>query len=657
MRPAGFLRSSAGMSQGSSRPVPGQAREAARSGLEAPGTGLPSGAAPAKRLSPGTVLALQRQVGNRQVQRLLGPAPRPAIMRQDFGSDTGTVSAGAAEPPQTAAGAGGGGPSVATSPQNPASGIDWVGLLTGDTALNLTRTALEFGRLIPGAGLIPGAAADVIEGFQDVRQIAGEAEAHPIATRLALGLILSRDLVALVNNAIGHFAYVTQLAQNGLIVSGVAIPLTPLSAAALEELLFIKQVPNGLQIAFDYLTQWTAAYMAIQAPPGSPSREAWEGLVVNYSVNLAGDFLETILDWYDIATLGAGQGQVVKGVARPILTLAWTIIKTKAFQKAFFQAIFDIWGGSLLPDQGEQPSGATLARVPGGERPADGSGRMPPAAAAEIILGELGQMTAAHGVGNDLLAGAEAFLADGMAQLEDLAAAASGTRDPFVAARDAITESLSEFEDRIAQLTGIGEMSAQGKELLHSLLQSAEGALSALDTVHVPDVELPSLDLGEGALADVVEGVANTGVEAAEAALQSALDGLQGVIDEALAMAREPLQTIMEQAAEVGEFLDVVVEQSTAQAEMLRGMVDEMGAALARCGSFEDVVDLLLGDIAGVGDEGLDAQLAGAKSEWEALGPELAQATAWAEGLRASPAVETSAAGGPVMDGRPPSED
>ena len=287
--------------------MPGQARGAARSGLESPGTGLPSGAAPAERLSPGTVLALQRLVGNRQVQRLLGPAPRPAIMRQDFGNDTGTVPAGDAEPPQPAAD--GGFPLVATSPQNPASGIDWVGLLTGEFALNLTRTVLEVGRLFPGAGLIPGAAADVIEGFQDIRQIAGEAEAHPIATGLALGLILSRDLVALVNNAIGHFAYVTQLAQDGLIVSGVAIPLTPLSAAALEELLFIKQVPNGLQIAFDYLTQWTAVYMAIQAPPGSPSRKAWEGLVVNYSVNLVGDLLETILDWYDIEPWEPARGR------------------------------------------------------------------------------------------------------------------------------------------------------------------------------------------------------------------------------------------------------------------------------------------------------------------------------------------------------------
>lgn len=159
-----------------------------------------------------------------------------------------------------------------------------------------------------------------------------------------------------------------------------------------------------------------------------------------------------------------------------------------------------------------------------------------------------------------------------------------------------------------------------------------------------------------GALANVVEGVADTGVEAVETALQSALDELQGIVDEALAMAREPLQTITQQAAEVGEFLGVVVEQSAAQAEMLRRTVEEIRAALEKCGSFGDVIDMLLGEIAGVGDEGLDAQLAEAGAEWDALGPDLTQARTWAKGLRTSPAVGTPG-GGPAMDSRPPSED
>ena len=247
-------------------------------------------------------------------------------------------------------------------------------------------------------------------------------------------------------------------------MSGVGIPLTPLSAAALEELLFIKQVPNGLHIALDYLTQWTAVYrrtggagLAAVGRRGGPRRQ--------YSINLAGDFLASSSTG-TTSQLWSRPGETVKGVAgHP--HLGGDDPQHQGRQKAFLQAFFGVWGGVLFPDQGEQPSGATLARAAGGERPADGSGRMPPAAAAEIILGELGQMTAAHGVGNEFLAGAEAFLADGMAQLEDLAAAASGTRDPFVAARDAITESLSESEDRIAQLTGIGEMSAQGNAPLH----------------------------------------------------------------------------------------------------------------------------------------------------------------------------------------------
>ena len=103
----------------------------------------------------------------------------------------------------------------------------------------------------------------------------------------------------------------------------------------------------------------------------------------------------------------------------------------------------------------------------------------------------------------------------------------------------------------IEPLGQIGELSGSAGETLGSLLAAAETALEAFDAGWVPEVDLAAVDLGEGVVADIAEGVAGAGAAVAEGALQAAVDGVAAMVAEAIEMARGPIESIRDQALEV----------------------------------------------------------------------------------------------------------
>ena len=233
---------------------------------------------------------------------------------------------------------------IATTPQNPASGVDWVGLLTSDTALNGLRTVLDIGRLVSGAGLLPGAGADVIEFCQDFRLIWSLGEDLPMAAgRDRWDAPQSRRDCGPQQR--GGALRLCDTAGSGRADRlGVANPLTPLSVNAMEASARLEADPEPHHDRVRLPGELVLRCMAMKAPPGSPAQKAWVGVFTNSGVNAMGDVFEMLLDLYDIVTLGTGQGQIAKAVARPIGSLIWTILSSKTVQKAFWQAIVDIFG-------------------------------------------------------------------------------------------------------------------------------------------------------------------------------------------------------------------------------------------------------------------------------------------------------------------------
>ena len=100
------------------------------------------------------------------------------------------------------------------------SSTDW-GAIWDEHKLDFARTALEVARLYPGYGLFAGFTADGINVYQDFDKIAGE-EAPWF--KMFLGL---RSGIMVLNNGLGHLAYVNQLVQDGMAVSVVFVEFTP----------------------------------------------------------------------------------------------------------------------------------------------------------------------------------------------------------------------------------------------------------------------------------------------------------------------------------------------------------------------------------------------------------------------------------------------
>ena len=587
----------------------------------------------------GQVNALQRSAGNQAVSRLVR-TPGIIIARQPPAGMA--PPAPAVSPPSPPAPAGPGpappGPAPAPAPgpqtpnppsrQDPSSGVDWDSFWSG-SAPNVIRTFLEVARLYPGWGLLAGGAADLMNAKQDFTQIQNE-DAPEITAFMA-----GRHAVAILNSGVGHIIYCVELVQDiatgsvvGVEIDGVTMPLN-------ELLLSVKVGLDSVQFMADFGLTCAAKYRSMKAPPGSASEGAWKGMLANYEANLVGDLVGGIFDIIDLSSAGFSNAQPVKQGAKAVKAAFDTAKLVKGLIKSVLQGWFGVWGGNLFTEG----TAAGMART----------------AAGGVILGELQQMKACYTVGDAIIGAAADHIAQQLTELNQAATIALGGRDPFITARDAAVEGLGHVEQQIRDLADMGAMATTATEKADAIREWADDALGKVAAVVVPHVEIPQADIGDDAVSDLAEGVLNMGGELASAGINALIDQLNSSVDEMKEMLTAPIESVRDNAGELGEFMQVVSDEAKAQVESTSARVGQIKDKLQRCNSFEEVVNLVIQQIFDMVGLESDFEVDDIRQLWAEIGPMIDEAIVWATNLAAgteTPPPGAAAAGAACRCGR-----
>src|SRR5829696_2581424 len=579
--------------------------------------GLPSG------FGVGQVSALQRSAGNQAVARLV--APPLFVARQPHPAPAPGVSPPApAAPGATTAPPG---PAVGTpnppTAANPSSGIDWDAIWEGENP-NIIRSFLEVARLYPGWGLLAGGAADLMNAKQDFNQIQGE-DAPEIKAFMA-----GRHAVAILNNGLGHVIYVVQLVQDIATASVVGAEVDAVTIPLNELLLGIKVGVDSVQFLADFGLTCAAQYRSMKAPPGpagAASRAAWDGMVANYEANLVGDLVGGIFDIIDLSSAGFSNAQPVKQGAKAVKATFDTAKLVKGLIKSVLQGWFGVWGGKAF-ERGA-PGGGVHGLV---ERAAGG-----------VILQELQAMKACYTVGDMMISAAADHIAKQMTELNQAATIALGGRDPFIAARDAAVEGLGHVEARIGDLAQMQALSTTAQEKSAAIEAWCTETGGKVNSLQVPNIQIPQAEIGDDALSDLAEGALNMAGDVANAGLQLLVDQLNAGVDELKSMLTPPVDTIKEHATDLGEFMQVVTNEAKEQITSTTARVADIKAKLAKCNSFEDVVNMVIQQIFDMVGLESDFEIDDIRQLWVEVGGMIDEGIVWATALASGQPTEPPA--------------
>jgi hypothetical protein len=545
--------------------------------------------------------------------------------------------------------AGGSTPAPATTPapppsanvnpptaQNPSSGTDWHNFFTGDEA-NWVRTPLELLRVVPELGLVTGAISDLMNLEQDRQNLAGQDA--PITKTL----MVVRDVLALVNNAVGHVKYCTQLAEDGVTISVVLSELDAILGPLTETESGVKVVMDEAQLMLDTALLATAKYQMMHAPPG-PAAEAWKNMVNTYMVDGIGDLVTMFMDFQDLVSAGALQG----GVGQQVVNEGkWLIPRAKIFKAVFIQWIQGLNGiwGSKIPFAGAAGGGGGGA--PAAQRKVDASvivqrdgGASPvlTSAVADAIITELTQVKSAYDIGTALVTMVSAAIQQDLAEMDQVATALNGGADPVKQLQAKATDELTEMSAKIALLQELITGSATAEDKATAISASCDAALETINAVTVPHL----------APSGASDGVVGQITAAALAAFSSKL---QAAVDEAKSAVSGPIQSLKANAADIAQFFTILQQTAADQVAWINDHVADFTARLAQCNSLPDVMNLMLHEVSQAMGLETDLDVAGLQADWAELGTSIDSAIDWAQQLKA--AASQPASQGPTT-GAPP---
>jgi predicted RecB family endonuclease len=524
----------------------------------------------------------------------------------------------------------GSGPTAA----NPSSGTDWNRFFQSDWA-NWVRTPLEVLRVVPGWGLITGAVADLMNIFQNQANLSGE-EAPVAKTLMAV-----RDVVALVNGGLTHLKYVTQLVQDGVVVSGVFAELAALTGPLNEGENSVKMALDALQLWMDTCLIAVGKYEEMHAPPG-PHQDAWKNMVNTYMASGIGDLVTVFLDLADLATAGASQGGVVKEGS---LAFTAAIQQAKYFKQAviaWIQGLNGIWGSKIPFSGGLAPGGAPAQRsVAGNSVQRDAAGPLLTVAIADAIITELGQVKVAYATGTLVIDKVADDIQKDVAQLDQFATALNAGQDPFKQAQAEATQRLSEMTAKIGELHDLVAVSTTAEEKAKAIGDACDTALGV-----IKGLTLPQVSAGQPGPSTGVVGEIAGAVEALAAdAVKAFMDKLQTGLDDAKAAISEPILSIKAHAGDAAEFFNILQQTAADQVAWIQDHVADFTARLAKCDSFQDMVNLVLHEVSEALGLDQDLDVATLKADWAELGNTIDEAATWAQQLKAAAETESAAQG------------
>ncbi|HEY4946211.1 MAG TPA: hypothetical protein VIH94_08700 [Candidatus Limnocylindrales bacterium] len=472
------------------------------------------------------------------------------------------------------------GPGGTPDPETAKTGIDWNKMLSDFGPP--VRTVLEIGRLIPGWGLVAGFASDSINFASDIASVPNSQNAA-----FAEGLIVFRSVVNIGNNALGHLLYVDQLIQDGLAGSVVAAEFTALTASINEVLAGVKVVLDEVLMGTDIVVEVEALYEAGHAP-NTAEADKWKSLADGYAANILGDVVNTVLDVISLASAGAANTGPVQQAKQP-LTLAGAFIKNAGTTVAGgVNNVINVWlGGFLTKGRTEYPGSPTDLRNQAIQLDVAGG---------FVDVEALQARTTYDGI-NLVIDAFEAYADDQIDQVNTVVEALSGGTSAFQLIRDAVRTALDDMQAKLAMVQQLGASATNAKANAESISAGCDSALATIDALVMPDVRLPSVDLGEGVLAEAASAVANTAAEAANAALSLAISGVSAALDTAKESVRSPILSAKSQAASLGEWLGILATQSTAMVESLTTQIATFNEGLGHCTNVEQVINLIIGQV------------------------------------------------------------
>ena len=518
-----------------------------------------------------------------------GALEQHTVQRNNGGPSTATAGTG-----------GSAGGAAAARPMNELDAPAW-GDWSYNDLISGGRTVLEIGRFIPGWGLFAGVAADLAGGVQDIYAIPpGE---YPITE----GLIYIRSALNVVNGAVGHLLYVSELIQDGLTGSVVLAEFVPLSAGAIEIMAAIK-------VGLDAGIFWADLGVEIGAlwnqSHSSPDQwGAWQKIIDGYQANLAGDVISLVLDTITLASAGATNVDTIQagtGIFNTAALLAqgWgdTLI-------SFVMGMWNVWGGDAPGVSGEQTNVGT--RPPPGTEGAyepgivEAAGGLAQAAAMRQGAGWLMMQSAEGRAAWEVVDAGIGLLqeeaAKKMAELDAMVMALSGGKTLWEVVHEGSMAAIGEMREKLANLqelqTAATDAEANGSEVK----AWAEDVLSKIDAFTVPAVRAtPAADYGDNMIADAAEWVADNSEALRVAALNAVIDQIRTTVDDVKAELKSPVEGVRDKAAEIGEFFALVAQVSSEQTASIDAYIAQFERDLGSCTGFEDAINVIIAQVTGM---------------------------------------------------------
>jgi hypothetical protein len=322
-----------------------------------------------------------------------------------------------------------------------------------------------------------------------------------------------------------------------------------------------------------------------------------------------------VLDVISLSSAGAANTAPVQQGRQP-LTLAAAFMKNAAPNIiSAVNGVLGVWLGSLLTEGRQAYVGSPTdlrAQALGLD------------AAGVVVEAEGGQARMTYDGINLAIDALSAYADDQIAQINMVAEALSGGKSAFELIRDAVTAGLDDMNRKLIMVQDLGAMATDGQANARAIAEACASVLTALDGLVLPDVTLPSVDIGDGIVADAAEAIANEAAEAANVAIREAMAGVSESIELAKSTIRGPVEAARSQADALGEWLALLATECTNMIGVLSGHIASFSEGLGRCTNIEQVIDLIIGQVSDL--TGMPrVTVAEVRAAWQSVGPSIDQ--------------------------------
>ena len=488
-----------------------------------------------------------------------------------------------------------------------------------DNPGNVARTFFEAGRLVPAVGLWSGLAADGVNAYQDITA-APETPGNWFAWALA-----TRSLINAANNGVGAVLYLDQMIQDGLASSVVGVELVPITAVVNEIGATGKIAIDSVQFGTDSLIAM-ASYAGTLSATDAEQAAAWQSMLDGYQANVITDVFATANDIFGVVTAGASQSGAVDQGTKTFRQLAMTSSWAKPAAVAFLISLQNVWGSLLTTDAPAAPAARAVARQAEGASAAD----LAAGFAWEVAEAELRSMKACYEVGDLLLGEGAEVLARAVEDAERVATELLDGQEPFALIQQLTTELMSNMRGKLIALTELETLAGTADENTVVIRASLDELTALVASLQIPSVEIPDVDLGEGAFADAGELVLGAGADVANAGVEMVLEQVRAATEEGKAVLLEPLGGLRGEAEEMGRFIALMGEGARLQIVAIEDMLASLQARLEAAEDFPQAVEALINESLGI--VGIDAEFSfeDVRDAWRDLGPAIDEAIAYA---------------------------